>query len=83
MKNQTKEWSIIVGRNIRSIRIRHRETQAKLGEIIGYSATAVANYERGDRLPDLVTAYMIAQHYQVMMEKLMEDDFTNREYKQL
>ena len=40
------------------------------------------NYESGERLPDLITAYAIAQRYHVEMEKLMEEDFTNREYKE-
>ena len=42
----------------------------------------IANYESGERLPDLITAYAIAQRYHVEMEKLMEEDFTNREYKE-
>ena len=57
-------------------------TQAELGESIGYGSTTIANYESGERLPDLITAYAIAQRYHVEMEKLMEEDFTNREYKE-
>ena len=48
----------------------------------GYGSTTIANYESGERLPDLITAYAIAQRYHVEMEKLMEEDFTNREYKE-
>ena len=64
------------------LRISHNETQAELGESIGYGSTTIANYESGERLPDLITAYAIAQRYHVEMEKLMEEDFTNREYKE-
>ena len=31
-------------------------------------ATTVANYESGERMPDLVTAYMIAMHYHTGMD---------------
>lgn len=79
MQKQKKTWKII-GENIRKLRLRHGETQAELGEIIGYGATTVANYESGERLPDLITAYAIAKHYNVEMEMLIQENSTNREY---
>ena len=80
MQKQKKTWNKIIGENIRQLRLRHEETQAELGEIIGYGATTVANYESGERLPDIITAYAIAKHYNVEMEMLMKESFTNREY---
>lgn len=71
MKQETKSWNKIVGENIQRLRLQNNETQAMLGEILGYGATTIANYESGYRLPDLVTAYEIARHYQVPMEELM------------
>ena len=44
----------------------------ELGESIDYGSTTIANYESGERLPDFITAYAIAQRYHVEMEKLME-----------
>ena len=82
MEKQKKTWNKIIGENIRRLRISHNETQAELGESIGYGSTTIAKYESGERLPDLITAYAIAQRYHVEMEKLMEEDFTNREYKE-
>lgn len=82
MEKQKKTWNKIIGENIRRLRISHNETQAELGESIGYGSTTIANYESGERLPDVITAYAIAQRYHVEMEKLMEEDFTNREYKE-
>lgn len=73
MKEQKESWNKIIGENIRKLRLLHKETQAELGEIIGYGATTVANYESGERLPDLITAYLIAQHYQVTIESLMQE----------
>ena len=63
----------IVGENIRRLREENNETQAMLGEFLGYGATTVANYESGYRLPDLLTAYVIAQHYHVLLDELMEE----------
>ena len=73
MKQQTNPWNKIVGENIRRLREENNETQAMLGEFLGYGAITVANYESGYRLPDLLTAYVIAQHYHVLLDELMEE----------
>ena len=74
MKQQTNtSWSKVVGENIRRLREKNHETQAMLGEFLGYGATTVANYESGYRLPDLVTAYVIAKHYHVLLDELMKE----------
>lgn len=73
MKAETRLWGKVVGENIRRLRIQNNETQSELGEVIGYGTTAVTNYEKGDRLPDLVTAYKITRHYHASMDELMEE----------
>ena len=70
MKKQQPEQNI-VGKNIRAFRVKHGDTQEKLGEIIGYSATTVANYESGYRLPDILTAYEITKYYGISLEDLL------------
>ncbi len=69
---ELRDWKKIVGRNIRHYRIKNKETQEALGEILGYQPSTIANYEKGDRLPDLITAYEIAQHYNIRMDDLMK-----------
>lgn len=64
----------MIGGNIRRLRIQHGETQEELGELIGYGATTIANYESGYRMPDLETFFEITLHYGATLE-----DFTNRE----
>jgi DNA-binding XRE family transcriptional regulator len=71
MKKEIEDWNKIVGKNIRKYRREHHETQEMLGEYIGYGATTIANYEKGERMPDLVIAYQIARHYQISMDDLM------------
>lgn len=71
MENQVHGQNA-VGKNIREFRVKNGETQQTLGEIIGYSATTVANYESGYRLPDIITARIIAEHYGVTIEELFK-----------
>ena len=69
---ELRDWKKIVGGNIRYYRIQNKETQESLGEFLGYQPSTIANYEKGDRLPDLITAYEIAQHYDILMDDLMK-----------
>ena len=61
-----------IGANIRRIRLEHAETQDQLGTILGYGATTIANYESGYRLPDLLTFFQIALHYEASLEDFMQ-----------
>ena len=61
----------IIGANIRRLRIQNGETQQQLAGYLGYGISTVANYESGYRLPDLITFFMIAFHYEASLE-----DFT-------
>lgn len=65
----------LIGKNIRRLRLMHGETQQELGDVIGYGATTVANYESGYRMPALETFMVIAYHYEATLE-----DFTHREF---
>lgn len=59
------------GNQIRKLRLKHNETQKQLGEIIGYGATTVANYESGYRQPDVETLKKIAEHYGVSIMEFL------------
>lgn len=61
----------IIGKNIRRLRMNHQETQETLGDLLGFSATAIANYEKGYRLPDLLTFIAIAKHYNASIEDFL------------
>ncbi len=67
--------SQLIGANIRRLRMKHGETQQELGDLAGYGATTIANYESGYRMPNLETFFVIALHYGAALE-----DFTYREY---
>lgn len=58
----------MIGANIKRLRLENGETQQQLGEFLGYGPTTVANYESGFRLPDLITFFEIALHYNAKLE---------------
>lgn len=62
---------LLIGANIRRLRLEHGETQQYLGELIGYGATTIANYESGYRMPDLEAFFVIALHYEASLEDFL------------
>ena len=73
MEDRKRVSAQVIGANIRRIRLEHGETQQQLGELLGYGATTVANYESGYRLPDLETFFAIALHYGASLEDFMKE----------
>ena len=73
MEEKRKVSAQVIGANIRRIRLEHGETQQQLGELLGYGATTIANYESGYRLPDLETFFEIALHYRAPLEDFMRE----------
>ena len=73
MEEKRKVSAQVIGANIRRIRLAHGETQQQLGELLGYGATTIANYESGYRLPDLEAFFEIALHYGAALEDFMKD----------
>ena len=68
MEEKRKVSAQVIGASIRRLRLEHGETQQQLGELLGYGATTIANYESGYRLPDLETFFEIALHYRASLE---------------
>lgn len=68
-------------KNIRDIRKAHGETQSDLASAINVSEKAVGNYETGARQPDIQTIQAIAQHYGFPVDRLMNEDFSQMDFK--
>ena len=49
-------------------------TQAEIGRTIGKSTHAVASWEQGLSLPDIVTLYRLAIYYEKTLEYMMGGD---------
>lgn len=73
MEEKRKVSAQVIGANIRRIRLEHGETQQQLGEMLGYGATTITNYESGYRLPDLETFFEIALYYGASLEEFMKE----------
>lgn len=59
------------GKNLRALRLMAGETLAELGDIVGVSKSAIANYEQGTRSPDLKALKEMAAHYGVSVDYLL------------
>lgn len=45
------------------LRIENKLTQTEVGQIVGKSKNAVASWEQGLSLPDIVTLYKLSKYY--------------------
>ena len=70
-----------IAKNIRDIRKAHGETQSDLAEAINVSEKAVGNYETGTRQPDMQTIQAIAEHYGFPVDRLLNEDFSQMDFK--
>lgn len=70
-----------IAKNIRDIRKAHGETQSDLASAINVSETAVGNYETGTRQPDMQTIQAIAEHYGFPVDRLLNEDFSQMDFK--
>lgn len=65
-----------IGENIRNLRKACGETQKDLAQVLNVSETAITNYEKGTRQPDMQTLKAIADHYDFPLERIMEEDLS-------
>lgn len=63
-----------VSANLRYLRNRHRLTQEEVAERIGVSRQAVAKWESGDSLPDILNCEALADLYDVSLNDLVRYD---------
>ena len=67
--------------NIKIIRTIFGETQKELAEAIGVTHNAISNYEKGERMPDLQKIEMIALHYGIAVDALINGDLSKMDFK--
>lgn len=56
-----------------NLRTEHELSQTEVGKIVGKSKTAVASWEQGLSLPDLVTLKRLAIYYNKTMDYMFGD----------
>lgn len=69
-----------LGENIKNLRTAWGLTQKELGDAIHVSDTAIANYERGDRIPKIEVLQDIASYLCVSVDQLVHGDFTDANF---
>lgn len=77
------ENSNILGENILLLREFHNESQTDLAKIIGKSLDSVSKYERGLRAPKKETLKLIAKHYGLSINTIMNSVLTIKYLEEL
>lgn len=67
----------LLARNIACLRELYGEGRDDLAEAIGLSVSAISNYENDIRPPQRDELFMIAEHYNVSIDDLLNYDFSN------
>ena len=74
MKDDNKEMRDRVRRILIKLRTENELTQSEVGDLVGKSKTAVASWEQGLSLPDVVTLYKLARHYNKTMDYMYGEE---------
>lgn len=64
---------------LREFRTKAGESQAYIASLLNVTQQAYANYESEKRKPDVVTLTILAKHYGVRVEDLLEEELTGAE----
>ena len=62
-----------IGKNIKALRISNKLSQKNFGELFGYSARTVSDWECCNTEPDLTTIKRIVKHFDISYEELFDD----------
>jgi transcriptional regulator with XRE-family HTH domain len=63
-----KEMRDIVRKNLIKCRTERELTQTDVGKIVGKSKTAIASWEQGLSMPDIITLYKLTNYYGVTLD---------------
>lgn len=62
-----------IGKNLKKIRLENKLSQKEFGEIFGYAARTVNDWEGDKTEPDLTTIKSIVKHFDISYEELFDD----------
>lgn len=74
MKEDNKEMRDKIRRTLIELRTESGLTQSEVGILVGKSSNAVASWEQGLSLPDAVTLYKLAKHYNKSMDYMYGEE---------
>ena len=65
---------LLIGENIKRLRLQKNITQEQLAEAMHVSTVAVSKWERGETTPDIALLPRLAYHFQVSIDELLSYD---------
>ena len=69
-----EKLNLIIGKNLKALRKRHKFTQAQLGERLSYSDKAVSKWEKGESLPPIEVFYKLSRLYKVSLDEIVGEE---------
>ena len=69
-----KEMRDIVRKNLIKCRTERELTQTDVGKIVGKSKTAIASWEQGLSMPDIITLYKLVNYYGVTLDYMYGEE---------
>lgn len=64
---------INIGKNIKKLRTENNLSQKKFGELFGFSARTISDWECCNTEPDLTTIKSIVKYFDITYEELFDD----------
>ena len=61
----------MIDMNLKNLRKKHNLSQEKLAEKLGVSRQAVAKWENGDALPDIINCQKLSELYKISIDELV------------
>tara|TARA_B100000809_G_scaffold240636_1_gene263126 strand:+ start:22 stop:450 length:429 start_codon:yes stop_codon:yes gene_type:complete len=71
MKRMKEKFDHVFSENLKRLRKLDRLTQRDISEILKTDRSAIANYERGARIPPLEILVAIAEHFNISLDYLI------------
>lgn len=65
----------IIGQNIRKARKKAGLTLENVGNLVGLSTVAISQYERGERVPDIVTMFKILEALRCSIDEIATENY--------
>ena len=69
-----KEMRDIVRKKLIECRTERELTQTDVGKIVGKSKTAIASWEQGLSMPDIITLYKLTNYYGVTLDYMYGEE---------
>ena len=75
--DKNKDEKQLLAKNLKYIRMSNNKTQQQIGDICNKKNTAVANWEKGIRMPEPIDLLLIANKFNLTVNDLLEKDLHN------